>query len=321
MRHRNQDDWSRIRSQQHWAGGYTPFRYGTVAIRETHGSVDIRSRITLAGQKKPLPVLNRDKRKHIVQTLFDAMQDWRYSPFQYEGATRAQLRSALCAAGYGWERSDQEAALIVAEVLKGYPRPSYNEGQPSYTASIVTCKGCGGPLDEYEISNGIRFCCDECRRMSQNRAVGLSHGFIEVGPTECENPNCSEIFYPKDLFQRFCSRACYVEGRGLVLPKRDCSTCGKEFQPTHETSMYCSDLCHNRGRDRIRKERRHDARQERSCEFCRSRFTPKKATEKAKFCSTSCMKKAAYYRQKAAKASKAVAVDSNSPIMKLLDAA
>jgi hypothetical protein len=278
------------------------------------------------GPSDPLPVkfkpiFNPDKRRDVVNKLFAAMQKWRFSPFQYEGVTRSYLRSFLCLSGYGWNHADAEAVSIVAEVLKGYQRPTWAEGQPAYTASVVICKGCDGPLDDYEIDHGIRFCSAECQRIGRLKTTGLSAGFIDAGPRECENPACREVFYPKNALQRFCCRSCSVEGRGLVLPMRDCATCGEPFQPTHETSMYCSDRCHNRGRDRIRKERREDAREEQSCEFCHSRFTPKKVTAKAKFCSTSCMKKAAYYRQKAAKEAKAAAVDPDSSIQRLFDKA
>jgi hypothetical protein len=317
MRHKNQEDWNRIRSQLHWAGRYTSFRYGTIAIRETHGSVDARSRITLAGQKKQTPVFGKHKRKHIIDRLFEAMSDWRFSPFQFEGATRAHIRSVLCTAGYSWQRSDDEAAMILAEVLKGYPRPSYNEGQPSYTASIVTCKGCGGPLDEYEVANGIRFCCVECERMSKNRTTGLSQGFIELGPTKCANPKCPEVFFPKDAFQKFCRPACSVEGRGLVLPMRDCAFCGEPFQPTHETSMYCCPQHNRKAKDARKKEARHAAKVDAKCLYCGGYFTPKKAD--ARYCSEKHQKRAAYLREKAAKAARMT--NSDSAICKLFDQA
>lgn len=311
----NHEDWRRIRSQRHWSGGYTTFRHGTIAIRETHGSVDARSRITLAGQKKQPPIFNKDKRRHVIDTLFKAMSDWRFSPFQYEGVTRAHIRSFLCLKGYGWERADAEAACLVAQVLQGYQRPSYNEGQRNFTASIVTCKGCGGPLDDYEISNWIRFCCDECRRMAERRETGLSAGFIEQGPTKCQNPKCSNIFYPRDAFQEFCCRRCSVEGRGLLLPIKDCAYCDAPFQPANESALYCSARCNNRAKTQRKGERRKEKRQDQSCLHCGSIYTPKKAG--GKFCSESCMKKAAYYRHKASKA----AANPESPIQKIFDAA
>jgi len=263
--------------------------------------------------KKYPPIVNKDKRKNLIDRIFDAMADWRFSPWQFEGVTRSHLRSALCLQGYGWGRSDAEAAAILAEVLKGYQRPSWQEGQPSYTASIVTCKACGGPLDEYEISHGIRFCCEECQRIGKLKSTGLAAGFIETGPRECENPSCRTVFYPREAFQRFCSLQCSVEGRGLVLSMRNCATCGEEFQPSHETSLYCSDRCNNRAKVRRKGERRREARQDQTCLHCRSIFTPKKAG--AKFCSERCQKNASYHRLKAAKAAAA----SDHPIHRLFD--
>lgn len=265
-------------------------------------------------QPQHKPIFNKDKRRHVIDTLYKAMSDWRFSPFQFEGVTRAHLRASLCLQGYGWSRSDAEAADILAEVLKGYQRPSWQEGQPSYTASIVTCRSCGGPLDEYEISHSIRYCCEECQRIGKLKSTGLSAGFIESGPCQCENPKCRTVFYPRQALQRFCSHKCSVEGRGLVLPIRECATCGEDFQPTHETSLYCSDPCHNRGRDRIRKERREDAREERACLHCLGRFFPKKSD--AKYCSQKCQRIASYYRVKAAKAAAEV---GTHPIHKLFN--
>lgn len=273
-------------------------------------------------QPKPQhkPIFNKDKRRHVIDTLFNAMADWRFSPFQFEGVTRSHLRASLCLQGYGWGRADAEAADILAEVLKGYQRPSWQEGQPSYTASIVTCRGCGGPLDEYEISHGIRYCSAECQRIGKLKSTGLAAGFVESGPKRCSNPKCSTVFFPKDSFTRFCSRDCYLEGRSLELPRRDCAFCGTEFQPANTQALYCSDLCHNRGRDRIRKERREDAREERACLHCRSRFYPKKSD--AKYCSQKCQRNASYHRQEGARRAAArmeKAAKSDHPIHKLFD--
>jgi hypothetical protein len=300
------EDWRKIRQQLHWAGGYTPYRYGTIAIRETHQSVGIKGRIRLPGQKPPPPIFNKDKRKHLIQTLFDAMQDWRYSPFQYEGPTRNQIRSALCLAGYDWNRADQEAAYLVGEVLKGYVRPSYNEGQQSHTASIATCRGCGGGLDDYEITHGIRYCCDECRRIGQLRTTGLNPGFIDLGPTKCENPRCATVFFPRNTFQRFCCRECAVEGRGLVLPMKDCQFCGTPFQPANTSALYCSPKCNQKTKDAVQKAKRDAAREplaEIECSFCRKPFTP--TWPGTRYCNKKCASNASYARNAGAKSAAA----------------
>ena len=285
-------------------------------LRQGYGEVDIRSRITLAGTKPPPPVFNKDKRKHLIHVLFEAMSDWRYSPFQYEGATRNQLRSALCAAGYDWQRADHEAASLVAEVLKGYPRPSWNEGQPSYTASIVTCKGCGGPLGEYEISNGIRYCCEDCRKMSRYKVSGLNNGSLQTGPKKCENPACQKVFYPVNHFVQYCCRACHVEAQKIFLPTRNCDFCGKEFQPSQTQSLYCTQICKSRAAYARKRATQLEDRQDAKCLFCGGYFTPKKLG--AQYCGKKHMKAAAYAREKAAKAA---ATNPDSPIGKLFDQA
>lgn len=263
--------------------------------------------------KHHLPIFGKDKRMHLINLISEAMSRWRYSPFQYEGVTRAHLRSALCLAGYGWERSDAEATYLIAEMLKGFPRPSWQAGQPSYTASIFTCKGCGGPLDEYEISHGIRFCCDECRRIGQLKTTGLALGFVELGPRECNNPRCRKVFYPKDLFREFCSRSCSIEGRSLNLPVRNCAYCDTPFQPANDQALYCQPLCNNRMKDSRKKAITDAARQPTACEQCGTIFQPKKRG--TRFCGDPCSKKAASARYKAAK------TDPASPIGKLFDKA
>lgn len=269
-----------------------------------------------APKPQPKPIFGKDKRRHVIDRLFDAMQDWRSSPFQFEGVTRAHIRSVLCLSGYGWERSDAEAAYLVGEALKGYQRPTWSQGQSSHTAAVTVCRGCGGPLDEYEICHGIRHCSEECRRIGQHKATGLRAGFIDMGPTKCLNPACGKVFYPSNALQQFCCHECSVIGKGLVLPERECAHCGTVFQPSNTQSQYCDRTCLRKAKDARRKEDRHAAREPTSCEHCRGIFVPKKRG--AKFCSERCQKNASYYRVKAAKAS---AADDSHPINKLFDAA
>ena len=225
------------------------------------------------------------------------MQDWRFSPFQHEGATRNHVRSVLCAAGYSWERSDHEAAYLVAEALKGYQRPSWNEGQPSYTASVVICRGCGGPLDDYEIAHGVRYCCDECRRIVLVRSNGLTQGFVDLGPTECANPECKTVFFPRVAGAKYCCKRCYQIGRGLNLTERECLTCNKPFQPDQKTQLFCTRRCKDISDIAKGKEQRHAARLEVRCLGC-NRFFVQTRTDK-KCCSDACQKRAARARRAA----------------------
>lgn len=116
----------------------------------------------------------------------------------------------------------------------------------------------------------------------------------------CENPGCRNVFRPRGNGFRFCSHRCSVEGRSLILPIRNCGYCDTPFQPTHETSIYCSDLCNNRAKTRRKGERRREARQDRTCLHCRSIFTPKSAL--GKFCSDRCTRNASYHWLKASRA-------------------
>lgn len=251
---------------------------------------------------KHRPILKAAKRQYLIDAIHDRMADWRYSPFQYEGRVRANLRASLCLKGYAWGRSDAEAAFIVSEALKGFPRPSWADGQPSATISDGYCKGCGGVLDEAEYAANVKFCCDECRRISKRRLRSPGYSTLEI--ITCENPLCRREFKQRDPLQRFCSVSCSTQGRAIILPIRHCANeqCNLPFQPANESALFCSAVCNNRRKTQRKAERRLEARTDLRCEHCGKRYTPKHGG-KSRFCSEKHRRAAEYLRLKAAKAS------------------
>jgi hypothetical protein len=83
--------------------------------------------ITLAGRQTPKPKrLFRGKdRERLVMGMLVHLRRCKLSRFEFEGYTRAGLRSALCLRGHSWRIADHEAAEIVREGLQrlGAVRP------------------------------------------------------------------------------------------------------------------------------------------------------------------------------------------------------
>ncbi|MBN9079654.1 MAG: hypothetical protein BGN87_18385 [Rhizobiales bacterium 65-79] len=90
-----------------------------------------RSAITLAGPQKAKPkrLFRGQEREQLITGMMVHLRRWRKSKFEFEGYTRAGLRSALCLKGYAWHLSDNEADEIVREGLHriGAVRPHEEE--------------------------------------------------------------------------------------------------------------------------------------------------------------------------------------------------
>lgn len=240
------------------------------------------------------PIFSKGKREHLIGRIFDAMQDWRYSPFQYEGVTRSHLRSALCLQGYGWGRSDAEAAYLVGEALKGFPRPSYDEGQRSYTIPVENCKNCNGELEDHEIARGIRFCCASCAKAATVWRDDIAAKFAgkigkqawylirkeDIPRRSCAY--CGTVWQPSTYDARYCSQACIERAQPDYIPDRPCKTCGTIFHPQNRRVEFCSAKC------------RFDYRfPDRDCLECGTSFRPNR--DDARFCSKLCS--ATHYRK------------------------
>lgn len=309
-------DWIAIRSQRGWAGGRNAYRYGVASYKNV--LVELKPRISLPGKPKTVGFLGKRKRQDITDLVSAAMKNWRYSPFEFEATAYHWLRQSFCGQGHGFAASEAEARLIVSEALKGHVRPTWEMGQRLYTVGDDFCRGCGGPLDDTDIANSVRYCCDECRKILYHRNARLSRGDVTIlAPVKCKNPDCDVTFFPRNFLHECCSHACRVVSKSHSLPKRRCETCWQEFQPNHEKSLYCTPLCRSRAQSKKKREATAAARPVLTCEWCNEPFKPGKWN--SRFCSEKHQKAASRVRERAAKEAKAA--NSDHPINKLFDAA
>lgn len=237
------------RLKRRYYSGYSEWRYGSGRP------------ITLAGPAKHPPIFRGEKRRHVIDEAMDLMRDWRYSHFEFEGATRAGIRAALCLQGYGWHRSDQQTSEIVAEALSllGAKRPTWNEGQPEYTTPRENCQQCRGPLDDTQIAHADRFCSAECAKIAITRRIfeGSSKTdqayirayrviWISRKPTLiCEQ--CGKAFKQRgeNGTAKFCSETCYYTNIKQRAPtiSGECLYCESAFVAKHPKAAYCSKTC------------------------------------------------------------------------------
>lgn len=278
---------NRARGIAHWnykhgfRSGYTLWRYGTAP----------------APSKQPR-IFKGEKREHALQRTLAIIRNWRSSPFEYEGAARAAIRSALCLQGYSWARSDHEAAALVAEALQmmGAERPSWAEGQPEYLIPPDHCRGCAGPLDEEQKASRIPFCSIECARNARQRwgferrakederYNEITEAILKLASPKRQCPQCKRQFRSHKTraggtAQVYCSADCANAAKETVAA-RECLNCGRMFKPVNNRNVgrYCSRECTHAGRKKLEISR--------TCVCCGTEFTaPSKG---ALYCSMTC---------------------------------
>jgi hypothetical protein len=220
------------------------------------------NRAAKRGKERPIslaPIYKRDTREHLVNRLFDAMVDWRYSPFENEGPARHALRSALCLQGYGWSRADHEAANLVAEALRRLraQRPSWEQGQREYLEPRENCRRCGGQLPEEHLRGGryIAFCSFVCakahyvQREFEVRATtdaayrAVSHAVTALSQPVRKCEHCDRKFQPRRKRDKFCSLGCAAQNRAARKYRSICQCCGSEFEHAQPDTRYCSATC------------------------------------------------------------------------------
>lgn len=214
------------------------------------------------GAERPVtvaPIWSRDKRRSMISQAMDLMRDWRLSPFEFEGEAIAGMRSGLCVAGYGWQRSDAAARDVIAEALRmlDAKRPSWEQGQPDYVEPRDVCLWCKGPLETGTSGTGYKYCSAECARIALQRrdfevrgsgdkrfaAAKLMLERANMKPIPCER--CGKIFHPLPRrAQRFCSNFCSRHARPPA-PECEftCEFCGVTFLSRSEKARFCSGAC------------------------------------------------------------------------------
>lgn len=269
-------------------------------------------------------IFKGEKKKHVAASVLDAMRDWRQTPFEAEGPTRAGVRSALCLQGHGWARADFEAELLTADALRvlGAERPSWEEGQHQFSDSPDRCSWCHGPIEDDDRTNGQRFCSTGCASRSleyrvtsitkeHDSARKAAHRLIarsKVEPKQCAG--CGKPFRRSIEDQRFCSNACGQANKVVVNPwykqtyERACQECNATFQASSPIAKFCCKAHQSKFfRWRHRQSERRDLASERlPCGHCGTQFTPQQT--RAKYCSNRCAsimgKRAGYARKRMA---------------------
>lgn len=274
-----------------------------------------KRRISLAGPKRkrlpPQRIYRGEGRKVMVGKVMDVLRDWRLSPFEREGTTRAGIRAALVLEGHGWQKADAEAAGLVAEGLRllGAVRPSYGEGQKVYTLGRDMCAHCLGPLDDEDMAARRRFCCDECRTMVKARdadlftyleSFAMNAGYyaaFKEGLPDSDCEWCGQRYKMQHLKQRFCSKSCAQHERAgdRLVKVKPCLHCRNPFRGAQVEQKFCSAACHV---GYVKEHGPLTRLPERHCDVCKSIFRPK--TAQARWCSPACgnTAKVAYNRMK-----------------------
>ncbi|TDK38612.1 hypothetical protein E2F50_00150 [Rhizobium deserti] len=206
-------------------------------------------------------IIKGQRRQHVVERIMDTLDDWRSSPWEHEGSTRAGLRAALCQLGNGWNESDHEAAALLGTALKKLgkaDRPTWIEGQPEYLLPRENCIRCGDALDEETIESRGRFCSDICRQSAAqfntgihqlaNRRAYIRTWYVVAKAAAPERPcqMCGKGYRSAFEEQKFCSYSCSCAAQRNPERRRQCAHCQKAFvirQTAGKTQRHCSREC------------------------------------------------------------------------------
>jgi|GEM_PF-1157236 len=258
-------------------------------------------KIYVPGSKRsPGKPLNKDGREVLVTRTAEVLRGFKFSRFEFEGACRAGLRSALCLAGNSWQSSDNVAADVVHQALSsiGAKRPTWIEGQPHYSISLEYCAWCAREIDDPDAKRAQRFCSADCAKsFVQHRenvesrkydvAVRAAHHVIDrdkAEPRPCHH--CGKAFKTDAKHSRFCSLSCaatFAQG-DRARQDRNCLVCGTQYHPLNSDQECCSLSC--RTKLALRREAEQLIHLRRRCSYCEEVYTPHKRTQE--YCSREC---------------------------------
>lgn len=256
--------------------------YGLITYRRGTPSIYIHTEI-----------FKGDERKRQVNLVRDMLNDWQLTPFENEGAIRTGIRSSLCLQGYSWQRSDEEASLLVnsAFTKMGVERPTWEQGQPEYTVPRENCAWCYKALPEEYLTKkkNIRFCSSICAKAMLEAKDTIDrkrrHAFLgaitrlmnreNAEPVKC--PNCNRLFRPERSARIYCSEECYGQSKIVRKPK-PCLNCEKIFLPKRDKHRFCCMACV------FEYEKTHGEKAR--CDYCRKKFVKWRKT--SRFCCRLC---------------------------------
>lgn len=259
---------SKKRERAKW-GSIMSFRHGE-NLTNPDGT---RRSIYVPGRSPTAIYPKGQSRTALVERVTDQLAGWTTTPFQFEGAVRAGLRSGLCLADHGWQASDDEAAGLVTEALRGMgaERPTWEQGQRGYAEPHDFCEWCGGAMDDEERTRGQRFCCAEhakaglahmARKDRRNFGRALESARRMVKRSDAEPRICAQCgtsFQPGRPHQVYCSQSCSAKATNAAvassLGQLTCDCCCETFSPKNAAQRFCSERCAKRvenARTRIR---------------------------------------------------------------------
>lgn len=226
------------------------------------------------------------------------------SRLAFEGLFRAELRAALCRAGWPWPLADDAARVVVQEALRlaRAERPSWAEGQLGYsrtTSLRASARRVAAPCWR---TTGARPIVRRgaSRRRSGSASVRRPDG-IEIEPDAwcafCGTPLPEAA--ERDPRQKYRGRWCAREANRPEVPpvpKRRvaCAECGEAFETHHPEARFCSPRCwrkdYHRRTKATRPSRAEPPPEPKTCEECGQTFQPIRRSRR--FCSARCLRKA-----------------------------
>lgn len=225
---------------------------------------------------KPRPrLLQKDRRRHLIETAAEILCIGRPTHFAFEGATRHGLRSSLCLQGWPWLDADAAAKDVVDAALRqiGAVRPTWQQGQFNYTDDSAIehtrCanEDCGKPVAMGENGRWRKYCSSEC--------LGRHHAKM-----------ADRFGFKRTRAEYLAFHAANREKKKSALAQRDCAWCGKMFlhrDRRSEPQAYCGDICRKAAVSAAARKLPDEVK----CARCGTGFRPKHAG--AKFCGKVCM--------------------------------
>lgn len=215
------------------------------------------------------PVFNKDATNALVMKIASYLRQFHLTPFEFEGACRHNLRSALCLVGYRWGVADAEAARIVAQALGrlNARRPTWEEGQREHVVPIENCYRCQGPLDDMQMARSQRFCSDECAKAHVEARNYVGHIYENKVATSAYRAvlqskralvtckHCDKQFRPNTPggTWEYCSHSCSSKAKMKLAvacaAPRECPVCHSTYQPRAPQQAFCTDKCRSRVSD------------------------------------------------------------------------
>ncbi|MET0942003.1 MAG: hypothetical protein ABWY13_11635 [Mesorhizobium sp.] len=203
-----------------------------------------------------------DARKtSLVNAALNILKDWRSSPFEFEGAVRHGIRSALGLERWSWRDADRVAAQTIEAAffqLK-VERPTWHQGQPGWTeegfspVGYTRCIQCGKPLPESRGDYGRKYCSSFCHDAhykhgagkwgeTTDRAIYLAFMAAKTEKTRRERTEAYGL--EGERWRNGYHKKLRSERRAAVRAELRCQVCNERLAHlSRADARYCSKHC------------------------------------------------------------------------------